>query len=267
MRNAGRRSILGVLINAVDMDWAAEAVIQAAHDGRRMSISALAVHGLMTGAVDREQKFRLNQFDMLVPDGQPVRWALNWLHRAGLSQRVYGPRLTLRLCERAAAERLPVYFYGSTPDVLQSLTANLALQFPGLMIAGAEPSKFRQLSQTEKQGIARRIASSGASIVFVGLGCPRQEIFVYEFRSLLDMPVLAVGAAFPFIAGTVRQAPHWMQEAGLEWLFRLCAEPGRLWRRYLFLNPFYLFLIALQRLGLSQFSTKGERPQRELLFG
>ena len=267
MRDAGKHSILGVLINAVDMDWAAEAVIRAAGDRRSMSVSALAVHGLMSGVVDHEQKFRLNQFDLLVPDGQPVRWALNWLHRAGLSQRVYGPQLTLRLCERAAAERLPVYFYGSAPDVLQSLTSKLVLQFPGLMIAGAEPSKFRQLSQIEKQEVARRIASSGAAIVFIGLGCPRQEIFVYEFRGLLDMPVLAVGAAFPFIAGTVPQAPHWMQDAGLEWLFRLCAEPKRLWRRYLFLNPSYLFLIALQRLKLSQFSTKGERPRHELLFG
>ena len=267
MRKAGKRSILGVLINVVDMNEAAEAVIQAARDKRPMSISALAVHGLMTGVVDREQKFRLNQFDLLVPDGQPVRWALNWLHRAGLSERVYGPRLTTRLCERAAADGLPVYFYGSTADVLQSLTSNLATQFPRLMIAGAEPSKFRQLSQIEKQDIAHRIAESGAAIVFVGLGCPRQEVFVYEFRDLLDMPVLAVGAAFPFIAGTVPQAPHWMQDAGLEWLFRFCAEPRRLWRRYLFLNPSYLFLIALQRLRLSQFSTKGERPRRELLFG
>ena len=267
MRKAGKRSILGVLIDVVDMNEAAEAVIQAARDKRPMSISALAVHGLMTGVVDREQKFRLNQFDLLVLDGQPVRWALNWLHRAGLSERVYGPRLTTRLCERAAADGLPVYFYGSTADVLQSLTSNLATQFPRLMIAGAEPSKFRQLSQIEKQDIAHRIAESGAAIVFVGLGCPRQEVFVYEFRDLLDMPVLAVGAAFPFIAGTVPQAPDWMQDAGLEWLFRFCAEPRRLWRRYLFLNPSYLFLIALQRLRLSQFSTKGERPRRELLFG
>jgi len=135
------------------------------------------------------------------------------------------------------------------------------------MIAGAEPSKFRQLSQFEKQDLVRRITSSGAAILFVGLGCPRQEVFAYEFRDLLDMPVLAVGAAFPFIAGTVPQAPRWMQDAGLEWLFRLCAEPRRLWRRYLFLNPSYLFLIALQRLGLSQFSTDGQPPRRELLFG
>ncbi len=267
MRNAGKRSILGVLVNAVDIDGAEEAVIRAARGKLPLSVSALAVHGLMTGVFDREQKFRLNQFDLLVPDGQPVRWALNWLHRVGLSQRVYGPRLTLRLCQRAAAEGMPVYFYGSTPKVLRSLTSNLASQFPGLMISGAEPSKFRRLSPLEKQEVAQRITSSGAAIVFVGLGCPRQEVFVYEFNSLLDMPVLAVGAAFPFIAGAVPQAPDWMQNAGLEWFFRLCAEPKRLWQRYLLLNPTYLFLIGLQRLGLSHFATKGQPPERELLFG
>jgi exopolysaccharide biosynthesis WecB/TagA/CpsF family protein len=267
MRNAGKRSILGVLVNAVDTEGAEEAVIRAARDKRPLSVSALAVHGLMTAVFDHEQKFRLNQFDLLVPDGQPVRWALNWLHRVELSQRVYGPRLTIRLCERAAGEGLPVYFYGSTPDVLRSMTSNLASQFPGLMIAGAEPSKFRQLSPPEKQQVARRIGSSGARIVFIGLGCPRQEVFVYEFSGLLDMPILAVGAAFPFIAGTIPQAPDWMQNGGLEWLFRLCAEPRRLWQRYLFLNPAYLFLIALQRLGLSEFPTDGHPPERELLFG
>lgn len=267
MRNLGKRSILGVLVNAVDMDGAAEAVIQAARHRRRLSVSALAVHGLMTGAVDREQKFRLNQFDLLVPDGQPVRWALNWIHDVGLSRRVYGPHLTLRLCDRAAREGLPVYFYGSTPDVLRSLTSNLTSQFPGLKIAGTEPSRFRQLSQLEKRGVAQQIVSSGARMAFVGLGCPRQEVFVYEFGRLLDIPVLAVGAAFPFIAGVLPQAPQWMQDAGLEWFFRLCAEPRRLWQRYLFLNPTYLFLIVLQRLGLSEFSTKGQPPQRELLFG
>jgi exopolysaccharide biosynthesis WecB/TagA/CpsF family protein len=267
MSNASKRSILGVLINAVDMDGAEETVIHAAKAKRPLSVSALAVHGLMTGVFDHEQKFRLNRFDLLVPDGQPVRWALNWLHHAGLSQRVYGPRLTLRLCERAAAEGLPVYFYGSTSDVLESLTSKLASQFPGLMIAGAEASKFRHLTPFEKKEVAHRIASSGAAIVFIGLGCPRQEVFVYEFSGLLNMPVLAVGAAFPFIAGSVPQAPTWMQNAGLEWFFRLCAEPKRLWQRYLFLNPTYLFLVALQRLGLSRFPTEGQQPQHELLYG
>jgi exopolysaccharide biosynthesis WecB/TagA/CpsF family protein len=267
MRNAGKRNILGILIDVVDYDGAEEAIIRAALERKPMSVSALAVHGVMTGALDREQKFRLNQFSLLVPDGQPVRWALNWLHRAPLGDRVYGPDLTLRICARAAADGLPVYFYGSTPEILFSLKQSLQLRFPGLLIVGMESSRFRRLSPGEREQLAQRIRSSGAAIVFVGLGCPRQEVFVYEFRELVSMPLLAVGAAFPFLAGIIRQAPSWMQKGGLEWLFRLCSEPRRLWRRYLILNPAYLFLVALQILGLSKFRTDGRSPASELLYG
>ena len=267
MHNAGKRNVLGILIDVVDYQGAEDAIIRAAVERKTMSVSALAVHGLMTGALDREQKFRLNQFSLLVPDGQPVRWALNWLHRAPLRDRVYGPNLMLRVCARAAAEGLPVYFYGSTPETLRSLKESLQLRFPGLVIAGIESSQFRRLSLIEREQLAERIRSSGAAIVFVGLGCPRQEVFVYEFRELVSMPLLAVGAAFPFLAGIVPQAPLWMQKFGLEWLFRLWSEPRRLWRRYLFLNPTYLFLLSLQILGLSRFRTDGQSPVRELLYG
>lgn len=267
MHNEGKRNILGILISAVDYEGAEESVIRAACERRSLSVSALAVHGLMTGVFNLEQQFRLNQLDLLVPDGQPVRWALNWLHHVALKQRVYGPQLTLRICQRAAMEGLPVYFYGSTSKVLRLLEANLTARFPGLIIAGAEHSKFRRLTATEKAELAERIRASGAAITFVGLGCPRQEAFVYEFGETLDMPLLAVGAAFPFIAGVIPQAPLWMQNAGLEWLFRLWSEPKRLWQRYLFLNPTYLFFVALQRLGLSKFPTDGRPPEHELLYG
>jgi N-acetylglucosaminyldiphosphoundecaprenol N-acetyl-beta-D-mannosaminyltransferase len=216
---------------------------------------------------DREQKFRLNHFDLLVPDGQPVRWVLNWLHHAGLSDRVYGPNLTLKLCARAAQEGCPVYFYGSTDEVLCSLRRNLEFRFPSLIIAGMEPSKFRRLRPDEKLELATRIRTSGAAITFVGLGCPRQEAFAYEFRDHLQMPTVAVGAAFPFLAGIVPQAPAWMQNAGLEWFFRLAAEPRRLWQRYLLLNPAYVFLVAMQAIGISRFSTDGQSPTNELLYG
>jgi N-acetylglucosaminyldiphosphoundecaprenol N-acetyl-beta-D-mannosaminyltransferase len=267
MRASSKRNVVGILIDAVDYSAAVDFIFSAAQERRTVSVSALAVHGLMTGVLDPEQKFRLNHFDLLVPDGQPVRWVLNLLHRAKLSDRVYGPNLTLRICARAATEGLPVYFYGSTPETLAALQGTLSEKFPGLIIAGAEPSRFRRLTQSEKSEVALRIQSSGARIAFVGLGCPRQEAFTYEFRDLLPMPVLAVGAAFPFIAGQLPQAPGWMQNAGLEWLFRLAAEPARLWRRYLYLNPAYLFLVTLQALRLRQFSTAGTSPAHELLFG
>ena len=267
MIDKGKQNILGILMNAVDYDAAVEFVIQAAREGRGAAISALAVHGLMTGVMDGEQKYRLNHFDLLVPDGHPVRWALNALHRTGLTDRVYGPNLTLRVCRRAEAEKLPVYFYGSTPEVLAGVRRFLEARFPGLIIAGLEPSKFRRLDAAEKCGVVGRIRASGAAIVFAGLGCPRQEVWAYEFREALSMPVLAVGAAFPFFAGEVPQAPKWMQDRGLEWLFRLLAEPRRLWRRYVLLNPAYVTLVLLQALRLSRFSTDGTSPRAELLYG
>jgi N-acetylglucosaminyldiphosphoundecaprenol N-acetyl-beta-D-mannosaminyltransferase len=267
MLNAGKRNVLGILMNITDYEGAVDFIIRAARARRGAAVSALAVHGVMTGVFDREQKFRLNHFDLLVPDGQPVRWVLNWLYRAGLRDRVYGPDLTRKVCGRAASEKLSVYFYGSTPDVLSSLRAKLEIMFPGLIIAGMKPSLFRRLRPQEKNELAEQIRASGAAITFVGLGCPRQEAFTYEFRDYLQMPILAVGAAFPFLAGITPQAPCWMQDAGLEWIFRLQSEPGRLWRRYLLLNPAYLFCVAMQALGVSRFSTDGQSPSHDLLYG
>ena len=267
MLNLGKHNVLGVLIDAVDYEESVEFIIRAAQEKRAATISALAVHGLMTGVLDQEHRFRLNAFDLLVPDGQPVRWALKALHGKSLPSRVYGPNLTLRVCERAEVLQLPVYFYGSNPKTLAALKFSVEKRFPKLLIAGMEPSKFRQLTPDEKTLLASRIRESGAALVFVGLGCPRQETFAYEIRSLVERPMLAVGAAFPFLAGILPQAPSWMQDSGLEWLFRLLAEPRRLWRRYVFLNPAYILLIALQALGLANFSTAGQPPARELLFG
>jgi exopolysaccharide biosynthesis WecB/TagA/CpsF family protein len=200
----------------------------------------------MTGHQDADQRFRLNHFDLVVPDGQPVRWALNLLHGTGLEDRVYGPNLMLRICAAAARDDLPIYLYGSKPEVLAALTRNLQAKFPALRIAGAEPSRFRKLTESEKAETVARIRASGARIVFAGLGCPRQEVWAYEYRDQLSMPVIAVGAAFDFHAGNLAQAPAWMQKRGLEWLFRLRTEPRRLWRRYLILNPWYASLLVMQ---------------------
>lgn len=267
MIDKGKRNVLGILMNAVDYEAAVEFVIRAARDRRGAAISALAVHGLMTGVSDREQKYRLNHFDLLVPDGHPVRWAMNLMYRTALPDRVYGPNLTLKVCERAAKHGLPVYFYGSTPEVLAGMGKFLLDRFPALKIAGMEPSRFRRLNAAEKTELVERIRQSGAMIAFAGLGCPRQEVWAYEFREALSMPILAVGAAFPFFAGEVPQAPRWMQDRGLEWLFRLGAEPGRLWRRYVLLNPAYLTLLTLQVMRVTRPSTDGALPRQELLYG
>lgn len=267
MIDKGKRNVIGVLVDAVDYEAAVDRIITAARNRQSMSVSALAVHGVMTGVLDEAHRYRLNHFDLIVPDGQPVRWALNRLHGAGLTDRVYGPNLTLKLCERAAAESLPIFLYGSHPHVLEALTRNLRSRFPALQIAGSQPSRFRQLSVEEKEDTVRTISESGARLAFVGLGCPRQEVWAYEHRGLLPMPILAVGAAFDFHAGNLAQAPEHLQKAGLEWFFRLAHEPRRLWRRYLLLNPHYLMLVFLQAARLKTFDPAAAPPPTELRYG
>lgn len=267
LRNGGKKNVLGILVDSIDYEATLEFVFDAARRRQGAAISALAVHGVMTGAFNPEHRYRLNHFDLIVPDGQPVRWVLNYLYQADLADRVYGPTLTLKVCERAANEGASIYLYGSTLATLTSLEASLVRRFPKLTIAGVEPSKFGRLTSDEKDEVAKRVESSGASIVLLGLGCPRQEIFAFEFRDVLPMPIIAVGAAFPFIAGLIPQAPAWMQARGLEWLFRLSREPRRLWRRYIYLNPTYLILVALQAANILRFSTTGFSPAREELFG
>ncbi|MBD2101545.1 WecB/TagA/CpsF family glycosyltransferase [Leptolyngbya sp. FACHB-261] len=253
MINQGKHSILGVNIAAVDYEFAVATIVAAAERQQPCAVSALAVHGVMTGVLDPVQARRLNGLDWVVPDGQPVRWALGWLYRHWLPDRVYGPTLTLRVAQAFAERGLGVYLYGSRPEVLARFAHNLKQRFPGLVIAGAEASKFRRLSEIERLDLAERIKASGAQAVFVGLGCPRQEVWAYEYRELLNMPILAVGAAFDFHAGTLSQAPKVLQDSGLEWLYRLVQEPRRLWRRYVILNPLYLWNIALQLFGWKRF--------------
>ena len=250
MIDGGKRDVLGVMVDAVDYPAAVERTLAAAREGRPYAVSALAVHGVMTGVRDPAHRRRLNALDLVTPDGQPVRWALNWLHGCGLSERVYGPELTLRLCAGAAQEGLPVYFYGSRQEVLEALCARLQQRFPELRIAGAEPSQFRRLAADEVEAVVARVRASGAKVAFVGLGCPRQEVFAYELREALSMPVVAVGAAFDYHAGLVDEPPRWMQDRGLQWSYRLKQDPKRLWRRYLLLNPDFAARLVGQKLHL-----------------
>lgn len=268
MIDKDKREILGVMVNVIDYEAAVARIIDAAEAGKPLGVSALAVHGIMTGVLDRVHRYRLNKLHLVVPDGQPVRWALNWLYRAGLDDRVYGPNLTLYVCAQAAAKKLPVFFYGSTYQVLDRLIANLSERFPDLTIAGFLPSQFRQLRHHEKCEIVETIKQSDASLIFIGLGCPRQEVWVFEHLNELDMPMLAVGAAFDFHAKLLPQAPQWMQDRGFEWLYRFVHEPKRLWRRYVLLNPSFLTLLILQIAGVRIVrSAKAIAPAKELHFG
>jgi exopolysaccharide biosynthesis WecB/TagA/CpsF family protein len=240
--------VLGVNVSRVDYETAVAAIIEAAKARRSFGATALAVHGVMEAYRDFSFASTLNQMDLITPDGQPVRWALNLLGARELKDRVYGPTLMLKVCERAAANELPIFLYGSTPEVLERLSGNLQNRFPRLIVSGLKADRFRDSSPAEDERDIRMINQSGARIVLVGRGCPRQEKWVVAHIGRIQAPMIAVGAAFDFHAGTLPQAPKVLQDYGLEWLFRLLHEPKRLWRRYLILNPLFVLSFGRQLL-------------------
>jgi N-acetylglucosaminyldiphosphoundecaprenol N-acetyl-beta-D-mannosaminyltransferase len=268
MIDHGKKNLLGVFVDAVDYEVVVSRAIDAAENRYPLSVSHLAVHGVMCGVLDLEHRYRFNHIDIVAPDGQPVRWALNLLYKTGLCDRVYAPSLMLQLCERAAKEKVPIFLYGNQTSVLADLERNLLERMPDLVIVGKLPSLFRTITQEEKQEVIQTILKSGAGIVFVGLGCPRQEVWVYEYRNQLPLPLIGVGAAFNFHSGHLPQAPNVLQNLGLEWLYRLAHEPKRLWKRYLVLNPLYITLFVLQFLKLRCLKTQASlRPSKDLNYG
>jgi len=249
-----RCDILGVGVSVTDYAEVVQSVVQAARARQPLLLAAADVHLIMQAQRDRAYAAALNAFDIVTPDGQPVRWGLGLTAQTWLDDRVYGPTLMLQVCQAAAAASLPIFLYGSREQTLKRLGEALRQRFPTLKIAGSRAGRFRSLSADEQRADAEEINASGAAITFVGMGCPRQEWWIFHMRERLSMPLLAVGAGFDFHSGQVAQAPPWMQRRGLEWLFRLSREPRRLWRRYLLLTPQYVPLIAAQALGLRRFA-------------
>jgi N-acetylglucosaminyldiphosphoundecaprenol N-acetyl-beta-D-mannosaminyltransferase len=242
-------SLFDIGVSVVTMDTAVEAIMTAAAQRRSLAVTALAVHGLIEALNDPEMREAVGRMDIVTPDGQPVRWALNILCGTRLPDRVYGPDLMRALCRRAAAEGIAVYLFGSTLDTCKRLVAKLEKDHPGLRIAGVQPDRFREATAAEDGADVRAISGSGAGIVFVGRGCPRQEKWVAAHKGRVAAAAVAVGAAFDFIAGNRSEPPRWMQRAGLQWLWRLILDPRRLWKRYLIANSWFI-LYFLRELSL-----------------
>jgi N-acetylglucosaminyldiphosphoundecaprenol N-acetyl-beta-D-mannosaminyltransferase len=225
------------------LDWAARA---------ESRIVCLAnVHMVMEAYDDVAYQAVVNGADLIAPDGMPLVWVLNWLGH-DLKDRVYGPILMLRVLEAAAMQEVPVGFYGASSDVLAVLIGKIRRRFPGLEIAYSCSPPFREPTLEEDEAAVLNINASGARILFVGLGCPKQERWLHNHKGRVQAVMLGVGAAFDFHAGAIPQAPSWMQDRGLEWLFRLCMEPRRLWKRYLRHNPRFAFFSTLQLMGLKK---------------
>jgi len=249
-----RVNILGVAVSAIDPEMAIETIEKWIDTGEQHYVCVTGVHGVMECQKDADLRIIHNQAGLVTPDGMPLVW-LSRMKGFPFVRRVYGPDLMLALCERSTVTGQRHYLYGGAPGVPEQLAATLNERFPGILIAGTYSPPFRPLSSEEKESVIQRIDESNADVVWVGLGTPKQEKWMAEFIHHLRAPVLiGVGAAFDFLTGRKPQAPLWMQRAGLEWLFRLLSEPGRLWRRYLYNNPVFILRITAQLLGLKRYS-------------
>lgn len=241
------RKILGSRLDATSYTDACDRIQTWATSGQSCYVIAANVHVVMTAYWDAQYRTVVNQAALVTPDGMPLVWGLRQLGVKN-QPRVYGPDLMLAWCDRAAEQNIPVYFYGGSNATLTALTQNLTQRFPKLPIAGWYSPPFRPLSAAEEQVDIERIQATGAQVVFVGLGCPKQEYWMARQQGKLPAVMVGVGAAFAFHSGEVAQAPRWMMKLGLEWTYRLSREPRRLWRRYLLNNPAFVLLFGGQLL-------------------
>lgn len=238
--------VFGVPIDALSWEAVTRRILDWAGRKESRYVAICNAHVVVTASRDPVYRRLIAEADMATPDGAPVAWMLRRMGFAG-QPRISGPDLMWRLCERCAGEGISIYLYGSTPTTLRALEGRLRSALPGLAIGGLESPPFRSYAeQIEDEGAIERINRSGAGIVFVGLGCPKQERWIAEHRGRVQAVMIGVGAAFDFHAGTIARAPEWMRNNGLEWLHRLASEPRRLWKRYLVTNSLFLYLAAVQ---------------------
>lgn len=247
--------VLGVSLALCDYNEAVDWIEAMARTRTLGYVTAAAVHLVMLAQEDPAVRTAVQGAALVLPDGQPLVWALRALRRGDIHSRVYGPDLMLACCERAAASGTRMYLYGGRSEgALVTLVLELRTRYPGIQIVGASSpphvdgvpgAPYRELSEEEERRIVEEINGSGAEIVWVGTGQPHQELWMARMRSQLAAPMLiGVGAAFDFHAGLVAQAPVWMGRHGLEWAFRLAREPRRLWRRYLRYNPRFVAAVG-----------------------
>ncbi len=268
--SGGPRSVdvLGTHVDAMTRADAADRIIRWALRAESRSVAVATVNNVMEGHDDPNYLAVMGRADLIAADGMPLVWAQKLLG-APVASRVAGAELTPAILRRAAPNGIPVGFFGGTPEVLIRLRGWAEATFAGLDVAFASSPPFRPLSDEEEEQVIADIAASGARILFVGLGCPKQELWMDRVYGRLPVVTVGVGAAFDFLSGSKRRAPRFMQQAGLEWAFRLGLEPRRLWRRYARHNPRFVALFIAQLLHLRAGDGPGaergrRRPGRRL---
>lgn len=243
-----RITILKISVNVTTVKKAVRVIAEWASDASGRCVNVSNVHMCMEAFDNEGYSEIVNKGDLVVPDGMPLVWAQYLMGYSG-ARRIRGYDLTLELCAHAERTSMPVGFYGSSPSVLEATVSNLLLLYPKLNIVYKLSPPFRELTDNEDRAIINEINASGAQLLFVGLGCPKQEIWMAKHRANLKCVMVGVGAVFDFISGNKKHAPQWMQTIGLEWLFRFGTEPRRLWKRYLKHNPRFVFYFIRQVLG------------------
>ena len=245
-----RLSILGAHINALTWDDALGQILAWGHGHESRYVSMCNVHSVVTTTRDQQFKSVINSADLALADGAPIAWAIRKLGHIR-QERISGPDLMWRYLAEAERFAQVVFFFGGTDATLVKLSAAIRVRFPKLMIGGTCSPSFSGSTVEEDEGHVRTINRAGAHVVFIGLGCPKQEIWMAAHRGRIDAVMIGVGAAFDFHAGTIKRAPLWWQRNGLEWLYRLCSEPKRLFRRYLVTNTLFLVGISRQLIGIA----------------
>lgn len=242
-------TVIGTRVHKTNYSLAIAQITNWARMGQSRVVYTANAHMVMEAWDRSEFRDIMNSADIVTPDGMPLVWMMR-LKGERNQPRVYGPTLMLHVLESAAHDKIPVGFYGGATEVLVSLIKRMQARYDTLNVAFSFSPPFLAMSPEEDADMIEQINQSGARILFVGLGCPKQEIWMAEHRGKVNAVMLGVGAAFDFHSGIKPQAPAWMQKVGLEWLFRLFIEPRRLWRRYLYHNPRFIFLAVADLLGL-----------------
>jgi N-acetylglucosaminyldiphosphoundecaprenol N-acetyl-beta-D-mannosaminyltransferase len=245
-----RADVLGVRVSAIDLSRAVELADRWVSAGKPGYISVTGVHGVMEAKADLEFREILNRAVLNAPDGMPMTW-VGRLQGHTKMDRVFGPDLMAAMCRLSVERGYRSFLYGGKPGVAQFLRDSLECMFPGLAVVGTYTPPFGTLTRDEEEDICRQIRAAKPHIVWVGLSTPKQERFMAAFAERLGAPLLVgVGAAFDYHTGQIRDCPHWVKRAGMQWAHRLAQDPKRLWRRYLCNNPAFLWHIAQQLAGL-----------------
>ncbi len=237
--------VLGAFIDALSWDDAIEQIVAWGEARESRYVCVCNVHSVVTTTLDPAFRAVVNEAEMSTPDGAPVAWALRQFGFPR-QERINGPDLMWRCLGEAERVSQSVFFYGSSEATLAKLRESMAASFPHLIVAGMRSPPYRALSPLEDEAEVRLINSSGANILFVGLGCPKQEKWMAACRGRINALMIGVGAAFDYHSGATRRAPLWMQRNGLEWFHRLCTEPRRLFKRYLITNTIFVIGVAKQ---------------------